>query len=386
MNVLIVDNDAATLKLLEEQLRHQQHRVYRASSGSGAWRHLTAVPINMVFCGPLTPPHTGLSLCQRIRKARFQHPIHFILLEDPDTPQEPESGFTSEIDDVLSKPIKVAELQARLAVSQRALHRQTLIQQQRLKIKKLHSESIHMLVRLLEMYNPELLNHSQRVSHLSLELAQHHPDVEPQEYKMIECAGLLHDLGMVLCPHDLFNKRRTEMTGEERQRYLKHAEQGEAIIEEIEALRPVARIVRSHHEQHNGRGFPDGLETGQIPLAAKIVAAASIYDNLVHKGLFALEDVPGQLHRLSGYQLDPEIVKLLLDVNRHKIEADAKTIFHEMRLEQIAEGMVLAKNVRLRSGALAMPLHTRITAGTLEKLEQYRNKDHIADKFYVYKS
>jgi putative nucleotidyltransferase with HDIG domain len=291
-----------------------------------------------------------------------------------------------EVDDVLFKPVNTSKLQARLTVAQRAMQRRALIDRQRLKIKQINTETIHMFTRLLETYHPALLDHSQRVSAVSLELAQHHPDVKAQEYKLIECAGLLHDLGMITTPRSLFNKRRTEMTGEEREIYLKHAEQGEAIIKEMETLRPVARIVRSHHEQYNGRGFPDGLASDQIPLAAKIVATASIYDNLIHKGRFALEDVPGQLHRLSGYQLDPQIVKLLLEFNRHQIEADAKSIFHEMRLEQIAEGMVLAKNVRLRSGALAMPLHTRITAGTIEKLQQYRNKDHIADKFYVYKS
>lgn len=70
----------------------------------------------------------------------------------------------------------------------------------------------------------------------------------------METAGLVNDIGMVGLPKEIFTKKRTEMNSEEKEFYLTHPVQGEVVLKEISSLRPAARLVRTHHEQVNGRG------------------------------------------------------------------------------------------------------------------------------------
>lgn len=181
-------------------------------------------------------------------------------------------------------------------------------------------------------------------------------------------AGLLHNIGMVCVPASLLRKKRTEMTARERVLYLSHPIQGESILNENEKLRPVAARVRMHHEQYNGKGFPDTLAGNQIPLPAKMIAAVSLYDNLVHRGKCPLEDIPSQLQRYMGYQLDPNLYEYLVQLNLDNMVADARKKYQEIRFEDLTEGMVLARNIRLKGGAMAMPFQTKITTFSAKRV------------------
>ncbi len=176
-----------------------------------------------------------------------------------------------------------------------------------------------------------------------------------------------------------------EMNGDERQLYMSHPVQGEIILKEIKFLEPIAELVRAHHEQFNGRGFPDGLSGKEIPILARIVAAAATYDNLVHKGNVNLEDIPDSLQRMRGYQLDPAIVDHLLEINLENIQEEEAKDYLEIVLDDLEEGMMLAKNIRMKSGAPVMPAHTEVTDYGIKKLKNYHGLACITDKVYVYK-
>jgi putative two-component system response regulator len=145
-----------------------------------------------------------------------------------------------------------------------------------------------MFSRMMEVIDDELGGHCRRTAELAVLLAGRHPDVGDAEIPIIETAALLHDIGMVGIPKSILNKRRTEMVDNERQLYQSHAAMGARIIGEIEIMKPAALLVRMHHEQYNGKGFPDGLAGDDIPLGAQLISAASIYDNMIHKGNIAI--------------------------------------------------------------------------------------------------
>jgi hypothetical protein len=86
-----------------------------------------------------------------------------------------------------------------------------------------------------------------------------------------------------------------------------------------------------------------------------------------------------------GYQLDPGLYEYLVQLNLDNMVADARKKYKEVRFEDLTEGMVLARNIRLKGGAMAMPFQTKITAAMIDKLSQYNAKGYIPNKFYVYK-
>jgi HD-GYP domain-containing protein (c-di-GMP phosphodiesterase class II) len=173
------------------------------------------------------------------------------------------------------------------------------------------------------------------------------------------------------------------MTGDEKTLYRSHPERGEMILSEVDLLMPVARLVRMHHEQLNGRGFPDGLTDEQLPVGARLVGAASIYDNLIHRSKIPYDEVPEQLQQYRGYQIDPVLVDLLLEINLSQMEAQADKTDEQIDIDQLKEGMVLSRDVRMKTGAFVMAANTMIDASSIQKLMRYHELGNIIDKIYI---
>jgi HD-GYP domain-containing protein (c-di-GMP phosphodiesterase class II) len=173
------------------------------------------------------------------------------------------------------------------------------------------------------------------------------------------------------------------MTGDEKKMYRSHPERGEVILNQIDLLRPVAKIVRMHHEQINGRGFPDGLTASQIPLSASVVNAASIYDNLRHRQNISFEKIPERLQQMRGYRLDSTLVDLLLEINMEQMQADAKITELDVEIDDLAPGMILSRDVCMRTGAFFMASDTRVDRAAIAKLKQYYELGNIGSSVFI---
>jgi putative two-component system response regulator len=157
------------------------------------------------------------------------------------------------------------------------------------------------------------------------------------------------------------------------------------ILSQIDLLRPVATLVRLHHEQPNGRGFPDGLSKEQIPLGALVVSAASHYDNMVHQQKLDFESIINKIQQLRGYQLTPDLVDLLLDINLANKEAEAKKTFKETDIEDLKPGMVLASDIYMKTGAFVMSANARIDDEAIGKLKRYYELGNISRNVFIKK-
>ena len=387
MNILIADDDQSTLQLLEKDLKKWGYTISLAQDGKEAWSKLQSAPYDLVVSDWMMPGIDGLELCRRIRNADFKRYVYFIIISAKNIKQEILDGFESGIDDYIKKPIDLDELHARIKVGARIVKLEKDLSDKYDEIKRNYFQTIRMFTSLVEVFNEDLGGHSRRVAELSMELARRHPDVSEEDLALVEAAGLLHDIGMVGLPGEILTKKRTEMNGEERQLFLTHPVRGEIILKEIDFFRPIAKLVRAHHEQYNGLGFPDGLSKSEIPLLAKILSAASVYDNFVHRGNVSYEEVPGKLRQFQGYQLEPALVESLLEINLENIQKEKGKAFLEVLLDDLEEGMILAKDIRMKSGAMVMPAETKLSSYGIEKLQGYYHElTGITNKVSVYKS
>jgi putative two-component system response regulator len=327
----------------------------------------------------------GLELCQTIRAMDLKRYIYILLICDGDKCTNIVRGLPNGVDDYMIKPLNLDELQARLEIAARIIKLERELNQKYLAIKRNYYQSIHMFTQFLETYNKELGGHSRRVGQYALQLANRHPDVKPEDYPIIEAAGLLHDIGLIGLNKALVTKSIPEMTGDEKKDYHAHPERGELILNQVDLLRPVAKIVRMHHEQPNGRGFPDGLTAKQIPLAAEVVGAASIYDHLVHHKKITSNQIPEQLQQYRGYQIATEMVDFLLEINLERIEEEAKRTFREIDIEELQAGMILANDIRIKTGAFVMGADTCIDASVIEKLKRYHELGNISRNVFIKK-
>jgi HD-GYP domain-containing protein (c-di-GMP phosphodiesterase class II) len=130
-------------------------------------------------------------------------------------------------------------------------------------------------------------------------------------------AAELHDLGKIAIPDSIVNKP-SALNDQEWEFMHRHTIIGERILAAADAQGPVARLVRSSHERFDGAGYPDGLSGHDIPLGSRIIFAcdalhAMTTDRPYHSAL-TYDEALAELHRCSGTQFDPDIVRLLSEV------------------------------------------------------------------------
>jgi HD-GYP domain-containing protein (c-di-GMP phosphodiesterase class II) len=131
----------------------------------------------------------------------------------------------------------------------------------------------------------------------------------------VRYAAMLHDVGKIAVPSEILLKPGP-LTDDEWVVMRGHAAVGGDLVARIEAFAHLAPAVRASHERWDGGGYPDGLAGGQIPLAARIIAACDTYDAIVTERPYRPARTHAQaaqeLRRAAGTQLDPDTVHALL--------------------------------------------------------------------------
>jgi putative nucleotidyltransferase with HDIG domain len=133
----------------------------------------------------------------------------------------------------------------------------------------------------------------------------------------IRISGFLHDIGKIGVPTDVL-MRPTTLTAKERRLIERHPEIGARLVEPLGIATEISAVIRHHHEWWDGRGYPDGLYGEQIPLVARIVSMADVYDGMSssrpYRPALSPEEVRGEFRRGAGAQFDPSLVKEYLRV------------------------------------------------------------------------
>ncbi len=158
--------------------------------------------------------------------------------------------------------------------------------------------------------------HSQSVSRLAAQLAQQ-LGLSSEEMEDIRLAGILHDIGKIGVPESVLNKPSC-LTPEEYELVKSHAVLGEKILEplKVKAIERIRKMVRSHHERVDGKGYPDGLTGDDIPIGARIITIADCFDTLVseraYKHACPMEQAVEELQRGRGSQFDAALLDAFL--------------------------------------------------------------------------
>ncbi len=181
-------------------------------------------------------------------------------------------------------------------------------------------QSIDVLLEALNERSPGLHDHVDGVADLAVATA-HRLGIPQHEVKRIEIAAQLHDIGKVAIPDSILNKPGP-LDEEEWSFMHRHTLIGERIVLAAPSLAPAAELVRSSHERHDGRGYPDHLHGPEIPLGASIVCACDAYDAMISDRPYSqaktVEAALEELQRCAGTQFRPEVVGALCDVVREQ--------------------------------------------------------------------
>ena len=153
--------------------------------------------------------------------------------------------------------------------------------------------------------------HTERVRDIAVMIAEE-MDLSQDEIDALKTAAMLHDIGKLAVPDYILSKP-AQLTDEEMKKVQTHTMVGAAILESVKFPWPVVPIIRSHHEWWNGSGYPDELAEEQIPLTARVLAVADVYDALLshrpYRPAMMVQDAVTFMQDRSGTQFDPEILE-----------------------------------------------------------------------------
>lgn len=137
------------------------------------------------------------------------------------------------------------------------------------------------------------------------------------EVRQIRWAALLHDIGKLGTP-DAILRKPGRLTDAEFTEMRQHPAAGEKILTPVERMRPVAKIVRHHHERWDGTGYPDGLRGDAIPLGARVLSVVDAYSAMVDERPYKSARPPAEaieeLQRCAGTHFDPRVVEVFCQV------------------------------------------------------------------------
>ncbi|PIV21168.1 MAG: phosphohydrolase [Deltaproteobacteria bacterium CG03_land_8_20_14_0_80_45_14] len=185
-------------------------------------------------------------------------------------------------------------------------------------LEEMFFQTAESLADAIEKRDPYTGGHTQRVTLYSQAIAKR-LQLKPLEKKWLKIASVLHDIGKIGIEDHILRKPEP-LSPEEFDIIKRHSDMGAEIIEHIRQLRESIPGVKYHHEQLDGKGYPDGLKGEEIPILAKIVAVADTYDAMTtdrpYRKAMEKEAAIEELKRCSGTKFDKGVVEAFIQAYR----------------------------------------------------------------------
>lgn len=339
--LLIVDDNAENLTLLGDLL-HGDYRVRAATAGERALQLVRVDPLpDLILLDIMMPGMSGYDVLERLRAEEATRDIPVIFTTAMTEDADEERGFALGAVDYITKPLRPAIVLARvrthleLHAARQRLRRDKValeaeVERRLLEKQVIQDVTIRALARLAETRDNETGHHILRTQEYVRSLARRaaaHPRFagELDDARIALCAksAPLHDIGKVGIPDHVLLKPG-KLDADEWEVMKRHAAIGaEAIAraeldahETVPFLQVAKQIARHHHERWDGTGYPDGLAGDAIPLPARLMAIADVFDALisprVYKRAMSTDEARAIMAGLRGTHFDPDLLDLFV--------------------------------------------------------------------------
>jgi putative two-component system response regulator len=308
--ILIVDDEPKNIKLLEAFLLPFKYKILKADNGEDALSIISRTEVDMVLLDVMMPQMDGFEVCRHIKDSEKTRMIPVIMVTALDDTEARVKAIETGADDFITKPPNRIELIARV---------KSLI-----KVKTLNSSLTNLenvlfsLANTVEAKDEYTRGHTRRVSELSVALGKK-MGLAAKEIKEIKIGGIIHDIGKIGVPKAILCKPG-RLEPEEFEIMKKHPHIGYTICLPLkDSLGVVLDIIYYHHEKLDGSGYPVGLKADDIPVGAKIMTVADIYDALTsdrpyRKAMSREKALEILQQEVSEGKLDRQIVEYLTEI------------------------------------------------------------------------
>ena len=361
--ILVVDDTSLNLALVSNLLK-DKYKVKVALDGQQALEIAAAAPPDLILLDIMMPGMDGYETCRRLKADEQLKNIPVIFLTAKNQVEDEEKGLELGAVDYITKPISPPILIARVKnhlhlklardlLQNRNAYMEAEVARRLEEISLIQDVSILALASLAETRDNETGAHIRRTQKYVKELAEqlrfherYSDFLTPENIPMLVKSAPLHDIGKVGIPDHILLKP-DRLTEEEFAVMKTHPILGrdalvraEILMDKPETFLRIAKeIVYAHHEKWDGSGYPEGLAGEDIPIAARLMALADVYDALISKRVYK-EAMPHAeaveiIRAGSGKHFDPAVVEVFL-----RLEARFTTIAQKIpdNQEELADG------------------------------------------------
>jgi len=304
--VLVVVDDANTLNALARLFLNRDARVLRAGSGVEALGIVGREPVAVVVSDDLMPGMRGVELLSRVRDLS-PDTVRVLLTETADLPTAVEAIARGEVSRFHVKPWVDEEI---VRTVEDGLWRYRLVRSLR------HGDeaTLRYIAETIELRDPYTRGHCDRMAAYTLKIAEG-LSLPEETRNAIRLGSWLHDCGKIGVPETILNCPG-KLSTEDFEVVKKHPEWGAEVGRQANLPEEVINILLYHHERFDGRGYPTGAKGTEIPLEARIVAVADVFDAMSSDRPYAKGYDRAEATRvmgvLRGAALDPELVGIFL--------------------------------------------------------------------------
>lgn len=331
--ILVVDDEPANLNLMRQILKGDYDLSF-AKSGADAFANLQKQVPDLILLDVMMPGMDGYEVCQKIKAdPRTSHvPVIFCtaMSEEGDEIR----GFKLGASDYVTKPVRPAVVLARvqthlkLADQHRATREEVLLAHQDLRESRL--KALLMLGKAAEFKDNDTGLHVVRMSYYSHMLAVA-SGWNDDACEVLLNAAPMHDVGKISTPDSIL-KKPGPLDAQEMAIMRQHCESGSQIIGQAQSDTPLFNMAREialcHHEKWDGSGYPNGLAGEAIPIAARVVAIADVFDALTsqrpYKAPWPMEKTFAFLEDNAGTHFDPQLIKIFVGLKEEIAEVQQR--------------------------------------------------------------
>lgn len=330
MNVLIVDDQPSARTMLRHVVEAIGPGVRTADFGSPveALRWSEANVADLVLLDFRMPEMDGLEFARRFRRSLSRRDVPIVLISVVGDEPVRQAALEAGVIDFLVKPVRPRELRTRCknllqlrqqgeSVKERARSLESRVLESLHEVEQREREMLYRLAKAIEYRDLGTGIHLLRMSHYT-EIIAEALGMPDEETKILTSAAPLHDIGKIGIP-DAVLLKRGGLTDEEFAIMRRHPLIGYEILRDSQSrfVQMGALIALRHHERWDGSGYPDGLKGDAIPLPARIVAVADVFDALTsvrpYKPAWSPDDALDYLKAHRGTLFDPACIDVVVN-------------------------------------------------------------------------
>ncbi|MFB9885145.1 HD domain-containing phosphohydrolase [Balneatrix alpica] len=422
--ILCVDDEPSVLSSLKRLLRAGNYEVLTADSGAQGLELLKIHPIQVVISDMRMPGMSGAEFLAQVAQL-YPETTRVLLTGYADMESTISAVNHGQIHRYVQKPWNNEELLLALddiierqrlrfenafllkeverqneelkelnaSLEQRVRQRTQQLHQSVKKLEKMHEQAQHNYKTTVKTFynlisiNPKLggmpaVKTSELCKLMALELG-----LPQQDVNNISLAGLLHQMGLLGATPEVLAKPLSELSKEQQEQYKLHPLRASIALAPADSLAPIALIIRHQYENFDGSGVPDELHEEQIPLGSRILAIARDYFAAMTGKLSpqraSSQGAIDRLHLSAETLYDPDLLKLLPSAVA-KLEHDAlKNNEILIKVDQLKEGMQLARNLYNHTQMLLLPEGHRFTTATINRVKAQEKSEGVSLALYI---